>query len=423
MTKNEFKKLVAQSPNAEQLSKFKIEFNFSKIGGEKSFKSIVDFFDFIFDQTKEWAKYPNLNNEISKVKAFEDMKHFLETQILEFFNVQQDENATNTWRQYNLRNLLNAVITTCSDITDTRCILMGKISDEYGDAASLGAFRYFLGTHQMSSFTNDQFKGYLLAYEFEASEKSKLFSRIKFESKGLDRLYERVNNFTTELNTQHIEHLKQTTDYLNSHFDDAEKYQKRVDEVYNSWFKKSKTDFQSFESTANQKINDLEDIYQKKLQLKAPAEYWDKKSKEYLDQGILMKNIITWIVAIFGGFLAAILVISPEWIFKSAFDSNKMPIIRWSILFITLVSLIAFVIRALTKVMFSSYHLARDAEERHTLTFFYLALLQDPKSIINDEDRKMIIQSLFSRTDTGLLKGDASPEMPGDLISKIVGKG
>ncbi len=27
--------------------------------------------------------------------------------------------------------------------------------------------------------------------------------------------------------------------------------------------------------------------------------------------------------------------------------------------------------------MFSSFHLARDAEERHTLTFFYLTLTKD----------------------------------------------
>ena len=69
--------------------------------------------------------------------------------------------------------------------------------------------------------------------------------------------------------------------------------------------------------------------------------------------------------------------------------------------------------------MFSSYHLARDAEERHTLTFFYLALLKD--SAVDDEDKKLIMQSLFSRTDTGLLKEDSGPTMPND-ISKFIGK-
>jgi hypothetical protein len=77
----------------------------------------------------------------------------------------------------------------------------------------------------------------------------------------------------------------------------------------------------------------------------------------------------------------------------------------------------AFAVRALTKYMFSSYHLARDAEERHTLTFFYLALLKDTD--VKDEDRKLILQSLFSRVETGLLKDDSSPTMPSDTISRI----
>ena len=70
--------------------------------------------------------------------------------------------------------------------------------------------------------------------------------------------------------------------------------------------------------------------------------------------------------------------------------------------------------------MLSSFHLARDAEERHTLTFFYLALLKDTE--VKDKDRELILQSLFSRADTGLLKEDSSPTMPNDILSKIITK-
>lgn len=70
-------------------------------------------------------------------------------------------------------------------------------------------------------------------------------------------------------------------------------------------------------------------------------------------------------------------------------------------------------------MMFSSYHLARDAEERHTLTFFYLALLKDTD--VSEENKKLILQSLFSRTDTGLLKDDSGPTMPSnDILSKLI---
>ena len=118
--------------------------------------------------------------------------------------------------------------------------------------------------------------------------------------------------------------------------------------------------------------------------------------------------------------LATILIVSPDWIFNTVFKGNSIAVVRWSIVFITLISLIAFSVRALTKYMFSSYHLARDAEERHTLTFFYLALLKDTD--VKDEDRNLILQSLFSRVETGLLKDDSSPTMPNDVLSKLISK-
>lgn len=119
-------------------------------------------------------------------------------------------------------------------------------------------------------------------------------------------------------------------------------------------------------------------------------------------------------------FFAIILISSPDWIFQNVFQGNTTAIVRWSIVFIALISLLAFAIRAITKVMFSSFHLARDAEERHTLTFFYLALLKDTN--FNDDDRKLILQSLFSRAETGLLKDDSGPTMPNDIVGKLLGK-
>lgn len=105
---------------------------------------------------------------------------------------------------------------------------------------------------------------------------------------------------------------------------------------------------------------------------------------------------------------------------KTFFSNDKSIAIRWSIIFVTFLSFLAFGIRALTKVTFSSFHLARDAEERERLTFVYLALIKDAS--IDKSDRQLIMQSLFSRADTGLLKDDSSPTMPGtnSFIDKII---
>ena len=38
------------------------------------------------------------------------------------------------------------------------------------------------------------------------------------------------------------------------------------------------------------------------------------------------------------------------------------------------------------------------------------ALLKD--GAVSDKERELVLSALFSRSDTGLLKGDSSPEMP-----------
>ena len=53
----------------------------------------------------------------------------------------------------------------------------------------------------------------------------------------------------------------------------------------------------------------------------------------------------------------------------------------------------------------------RNAEESEKLTYFYLSLLSENR--VDESSRDIILQALFSRTETGLLAGDSTPSMPG----------
>ena len=77
-------------------------------------------------------------------------------------------------------------------------------------------------------------------------------------------------------------------------------------------------------------------------------------------------------------------------------------------------------LRITIKMTLSSYHLARDSKEREQLSYFYLSLMQT--NGVSDNERAIILNSLFSRSDTGLLKGDSSPIMSAnvtDVINKM----
>jgi hypothetical protein len=424
MTTSEFRKLVGQSPVSTRLNSLETRISFGGIGEPKVFKSIVDLYTFVSYQVENWEKLPKIDNNISGLKSYVALKDFLESSVQDYLQKSLTENELKQWTVYNLgQQNLSRFSGSFSDFKDPRSQFIARLSEEFDVDTALGAFYYFKESQSLGSYQPKQVKGLLMAYEFSANEKSTIFSRTKNELTSLRKLEKTYENAVSEINQQHVEHIAQSQDEYKKSVRELDSFKIEKIEEFNEWFSNSQQDFIKFSEGSSNRIEELEEIYEKKLQLEKPAKYWDKKSKEYYRQATLMRNIVTTVISIFGGFLMAILIISPERIFVSLQEpGNQAIFIRWAVIFVLLVSLVVFIVRALTKVMFSSYHLARDAEEKHTLTFFYLALINGTKSEISAEDRKMIIQSLFSRSDTGLLKGDSTPEMPNDFISKIFPK-
>jgi hypothetical protein len=85
--------------------------------------------------------------------------------------------------------------------------------------------------------------------------------------------------------------------------------------------------------------------------------------------------------------------------------------IRAIFIYATIISFGTYFVRLLAKMMMSSFHLDRDAKEREQLTLVYLALSRDNK--VPERDMEIILQSIFSRADTGLLGNESAPTMPG----------
>ncbi|MCW2119695.1 DUF6161 domain-containing protein, partial [Flavobacterium sp. 7A] len=228
------------------------------------------------------------------------------------------------------------------------------------------------------------------------------------------------NNFKNslpELDRQLVGHLKNSSDKYDEYATKIDDFQTEKEKTYSDWFINTKGDFETFDKDSILKIQELEKTYKEKLKLEGPATYWDERSKKLKSQGWIALATLVILILIVCYSLSELLWNTPEQIYTSYFKGDHSASIRWSIIYITLISFMAFCIKAISKVMFSSFHLARDSEERHTLTYFYLSLLKE--SEINTEEKKLILQSLFSRADKGLLKDDSSPTMPNDLAGKI----
>lgn len=172
-----------------------------------------------------------------------------------------------------------------------------------------------------------------------------------------------------------------------------------------------------FFNSAGDKLQALEDLYGEKLKLSEPAQYWEKIDKDYGRKGtkwLIISAILA--VVIIGGLIAFLLCVPT--IFSE--DYHWFDNIKNSAIITVIASIAIYMLRLTVKMATSSYHLSRDAKERHNLSYFYLALIE--KNAVSDKERALVLNALFSRSDTGLLKGDSAPSMPSnisDLISML----
>lgn len=83
------------------------------------------------------------------------------------------------------------------------------------------------------------------------------------------------------------------------------------------------------------------------------------------------------------------------------------------------VAVSVFLLRTLSRLTFSSFHLQRDAEEREQLSHLYLSLINE--EAVDERSREIVLQALFSRAESGLLMGDSTPSMPNaaDVIAGL----
>lgn len=184
-------------------------------------------------------------------------------------------------------------------------------------------------------------------------------------------------------------------------------------------YKLRKSQFEEKLSAAEYKMAVLEDAYSKKLQLEGPAVYWQELAQSYLHRGWVLLFLTFALGIVMIRFLLNILLdIDAIPLFNQTELSLKT--IRGSLILIVMTSIAGYLIHLFTKLSISSFHLSRDYRERFQLTNVFLALLRDGDVKCDDQVKQIVMQALFSRSDTGLLKGEHSFKMPGvaDLVRK-----
>ncbi|GAA0742934.1 DUF6161 domain-containing protein [Gaetbulibacter jejuensis] len=419
MTQTEFRKKLSETANTDWFNSVEFEMNYSHLNLSFEFKGFGHLHKFVNQQIRGWGKLSeNLPNELIASK-----RHFesIENHLVNFTDSYRSQESEASLKNY-FRSTKNQIQNNTNSYFTYDCPETDFLIEVYKNhpKSFIGAYSYLTGNLNQNINNKDNLNGYLLAYEFTLKDSTEITERRNKDKLSLSRLRTKFENSLPELESQLIEHLKNNTKKYEEYSKAIDDFKEDKEKTYSDWFINTKGDFEKFSSKSDKRLKELENTYQEKLKLEEPAKYWSERAKKLKKQGWMALGVLIALILIVVSSLGKLLWTTPEQIYESFFSGDKSAAIRWSIIYITFISFMAFAIRAVTKVMFSSFHLARDCEERHTLTYFYLSLLKD--STVDKEDKKLIMQALFSRAETGLLKDDASPTMPNDIVGKFMSK-
>lgn len=357
--------------------------------------------------------YDYINREISFWRL-NDPSRKLESIVYynRFQNAKQNfDNALNSVHSSNyMENLLQQSLNSLSQGALSSKTNLAKILLEYINRSSnfISGFKIGMlinGTSSSMSTNSDTFQGFYAAMTYR-----KIFDNYILSAE------EKITEFKSTVEEASKRYSVLNNNYTKS-FLEQEKRLESITQQSNDFITElNKQSVEQFEK-ADFRLDNMEKVYREKLRLEAPAEYWAKLKKSYSKKGhiwFIISGIIAFLIItlLIVSLVKDIIIFSPE--------ANWIENLKNSAIITVIASIGIYALRLTTKMGLSSYHLADDARERENLSYFYLSLIE--KGAVTDNERALILNALFSRSDTGLLKGESSPSMPSNIsdIIKII---
>ena len=420
-----------------------INFSLTDSGGETfEFTSLRSLSDFCARERDFWAEKLEILSEESiydgdippEFKVAEELKRLVDKIDLADH---EDEEYPSRAIQNDLENLYNYQLTNLrSDWLYSGHPYTEQFIDlttRYSPAAARAFLFFIQRRHSWTSheLSIDEFKGYSAAYEFE-NQDSDLVKRRKSERAAIgkirkdfteskDKLFGEVaalksdyENLSAEAKQELVEELEA---WHQQRAENDEKFDQAI--MQYQWsvadsIKDHNAEIEAIKEDSRKKIRALEETYEERLRLEPAAKYWKDSAGRLRRQGVFFVALIASTVG--AGLLAGIDL------FETWLSHEKLPIdltsLQGVVITITVLAIYAYILRLLSRMTFSSFHLMRDAEEREQLTYLYLALSN--QTDVDEKSREIVLQALFSRSETGLLTNEHGPVMPGMDLNQLL---
>lgn len=401
-------------------------------GTDKPFDNLRVFLRFLKSEASFWERHKERLAEVNRTHTFLNFSANL-NQVIQAIDSQQsiddfDDPKLNqillNLQRTHLGNASSHWLWSGHDFTPKFIDILEDNSPEAADSF----FNYLVRGQLQNIAQRKHLEGAILAYEFH-HQNSDLTKRRKSERATISKLRDELGNANQELITEttttkdefekwcesardnysewktELEHRSERLYEANKYIAERKgtTYDKAVTRQFKAW---------------SERFEELEHTFKEKIRLEKPAEYWKKTADKLRFQGVVL-TFFTVLIAALG--IWGVMDLFMKWLLKEEQIIN-LASIQGAVLFASLAAIYAFVVRVLSRLAFSSFHLMRDAEEREQLTYLYLSLSEDAE--VDKESRNIVLQALFSRSETGLLGQDSGPTMPGaSELLKSLSKG
>lgn len=414
----------------EEIDSLKIEIVLIDVAGEeKKFSTLKSLSKFIDQEAVFWREaFGSLSNQ-----------NPMNQQLSSINSAKQEINTYKTnvqaWDESKRQQQLNPFLNRVKQHMEQIAFSMTPLAISFANVCKLGQPQAHSFWVTVTGFSSGQLQdnraptieGAILGYEFSHQDESIIYKRRESEKRAFAGLRKKLSDQTDEIIGQVDDFKNEINEWKNTSQSelatDRESYKTEQAEFLTtsgekleSQLSKDDTDRETFYIKAHKQLNELESLYREKLRLDPAAKYWGNRASGLRLAGRFYGAVMALVTVSVGCGFGWLFY---QWMTKGELI-KELAAEHWQgvIMLGATVTMAIFLIRVLGKVTFSTFHLQRDAEERELLTYLYLALSE--KGSVDNESRQVVLQSLFSRAETGLLAGDHGPTIPvADVVQKF----
>lgn len=383
---------------------------------EKVTKSNFDYWKTISEELSSqcYSSWQNLNNKIKSTKEYL-------SEITEL-----NEEAINNY-------LYNNLSSTRQTINQRKIVYTLSINSPIDRDLEIRKIKSFITFYLQQTTENlpEAIQHFVYLFKnttsigsyFARSAKSQYYPALYLLKKQFSNIKENLSDFETNIVSPIATKLKEISDESDEQYEEITSF---IEDKYGDIkqkFDNQVLELNQFQDAINhwqnkkqETLDTLEETYKNKLSLEAPEQLWNERSSEYQKQA---KNWTYFLIFT----VIALLIASSQLVIvihNYSIDRIKeIPFISESFILISVISFFIYIVRILIKIVMSNHHLSMEYKQKAALTRFYQSLIYSG-SDIEKEERLIIINSLFSRIDTGLVKTDNSND--NDVILSILNK-